>query len=368
MNLKVRTFLPVLFMLAAVATLRADEVDEWVNAQLKVRHVPGIAIAVVKDGMLVKTGAYGVADLEQNVPVRNATIFKIGSVSKQFIAAGVMLLVQDGKLHINDNLGEFIKDIPETWQPITVKHLLSHTSGLRREAPGFDPYKVQPDIDVIKSAYPVALNGKPGDNYEYSNVGYYSLAEIITRVSGQPWHAFLEERIFRPLAMSSVQLTTVLDIVPNRAEGYTWSADKFFNSEDFLALRPSGAFMSTAEDMAKWEIALQTNRILSLESKKEMWTPIKLNNGSEYPYGYGWEVDYFPNGIGTTDVPMIRHEGSIPGFRAEYWRLPEQKLTVIVLSNLQGAQLDNVTAGIALHYAPEVKPAYEKRWPAAADK
>jgi len=115
--------------------------------------------------------------------------------------------------------------------------------------------------------------------------------------------------------------------------------------------------------MAKWEIALQANLILSTETKEEMWTRVKLNNGSEYPYGYGWEVDYFPNGVGMTDVPMIRHEGSIPGFRAVYWRLPNQKLSVIVLSNLQGGQLDNVTAGIALRYAPEVKPAYEKRWP-----
>ena len=142
----------------------------------------------------------------------------------------------------------------------------------------------------------------------------------------------------------------------------------FFNSEDYLALRPSGAFMSTAGDMARWEIALQANLILSTETKKEMWTRVKLNNGSEYAYGYGWEVDYFPNGVGMTDVPMIRHEGSIPGFRAVYWRLPNQKLSVIVLSNLQGRLLNNVTAGIALLYAPEVKPAYEKRWPPTTEK
>jgi CubicO group peptidase (beta-lactamase class C family) len=121
--------------------------------------------------------------------------------------------------------------------------------------------------------------------------------------------------------------------------------------------------MSTAPDMAKWEIALQTDLILSPETRKEMWTPVKLNSGSEYPYGFGWEVDYFPNGVGPTDVPMIRHEGSIPGFRSVYWRLPNQRLTVIVLSNLEGAQLDNVTAGIALRHAPSVKAAYEKRWP-----
>ena len=233
--------LPALLILLSAVCARADEVDDWVKAQLRARHVPGVAIAVVKD------------------------------------------------------------------------HLLTHTSGLRREAPGFDPYNIKPDIDVLRSAYKVPLNGLPGDNYEYSNVGYWALAEVIHRVSGQPWAAFLQERIFAPLGMTATRLTTVFDIVVGRAEGYTWRDNVFSNSEDYVALRPSGAFMSTVGDMANWEVALQTGRILSPQTKTEMWTAVRLNNGSEYPYGYGWEVDYFPNGVGTTDVPMIRHEGSIPG-------------------------------------------------------
>ena len=355
--------LSALLILLSAVCAGADEVDDWVKAQLRARHVPGVAIAVVKDGVVVKTEGYGVADLEHNVPVVRSTVFKIGSVSKQFIAAGVMLLAQDGKLRVDDKLHKYLDEAPAAWEPITIRHLLTHTSGLRREAPGFDPYKARPDIDVIRSAYKVPLNGLPGDNYEYSNVGYWALAEVIHRVSGQPWATFLQERIFAPLGMTATRLTTVFDIVVGRAEGYTWRDNVFSNSEDYLALRPSGAFMSTVGDMANWEVALQTGRILSPQTKTEMWTAVRLNNGSEYPYGYGWEVDYFPNGVGTTDVPMIRHEGSIPGFRAVYWRLPNQRVTVIVLSNLQGAALDQLTAGIALRYAPDVKRAYEKRWP-----
>ncbi len=355
--------LPALLILLSAVCARADDVDDWVKAQLRARHVPGVAIAVVKDGVVVKTEGYGVADLEHNVPVVRSTVFKIGSVSKQFIAAGVMLLAQDGKLRVDDKLRKYLDEAPAAWEPITIRHLLTHTSGLRREAPGFDPYKIQPDIDVIRSAYKAPLNGLPGNNYEYSNVGYQALAEVIHRVSGQPWAAFLRERIFAPLGMTATRPTTVFDIVADRAEGYTWRDNVFSNSEDYLALRPSGAFMSTVGDMANWEVALQTGRILSPQTKTEMWTAVRLNNGSEYPYGYGWEVDYFPNGVGTTDVPMIRHEGSIPGFRAVYWRLPNQHVTVIVLSNLQGAALDQLTAGIALRYAPDVKRAYEKRWP-----
>jgi len=167
------------------------------------------------------------------------------------------------------------------------------------------------------------------------------LAEIVTRVSGKPWPAFLHERIFSPLDMADTQPTTVADIVPRR---------------------PSGAFLSTVLDMAKWEAALQTDRILTPASKQEMWTRVRLNDGSEYPYGFAWELDDFPRGRFTTGVPMIRHEGSIPGFRAAYGRLPKQSLAVIVLSNLQGAALDSIVAGVAVHYAPDLLPAARQRW------
>lgn len=165
-----------------------------------------------------------------------------------------------------------------------------------------------------------------------------------------------------PLGMTATRTTTTSAIVPNRAGGYVWNADAFTKAEDWPAVRPSGAFLSTVLDMAKWEAALQTDRILNPATKKEMWTPVRLADGSEYPYGYGWEVDSFPNGVGPTDVPMIRHEGTIPGFRAVYWRLPEQGITVIVLSNLERGALDKLTAGIAVRFAPEVMPAYRKRW------
>jgi CubicO group peptidase (beta-lactamase class C family) len=236
---------------------------------------------------------------------------------------------------------------------------------LVREGPGFNPYRVQPDIDVIKTAYPLPLQFQPGQNYEYSNLGYYVLAEIIHRASGKPWPDFLRERVFAPLAMTSTRVTSVFDIVANRADGYLWNTDKLFNAENWPAVRPSGAFLSTALDLAKWEAALQSDRMLNASTKQEMWTPVKLNDGREYPYGFGWEIDSFPNGVGPTGVPMIRHEGSIPGFRAVFWRVPNDGITVIVLSNLERAALDKLTAGIVVRYKPELMPAYLKRWPAA---
>ena len=359
-----RRVLVALALIAAVAIpIRADDVDDWVRAQIKERHVPAASIAVIKNGALIKSGGYGIANLEHNIPAAPDTVYKIGSVSKQFIAAGVMLLVQDGKIAVDQPLSRYMAGTPDAWQAITIRHLLTHTSGLIREAPGFNPYKIQPDLDVIKTAFELPLNSKPGDKYLYSNLGYYTLAEVIHAVSGKPWADFLSERIFTPLGMTATRATSVASIIANRAGGYVWAKDHFENTENWTTVRPSGAFLSTVLDMAKWEAALQSDRILTAATKKEMWTPVRLNDGSDYPYGFGWEVDHFPNGVAPTGVPMIRHEGSIPGFRAVYWRLPKQQLTVIVLSNLEGAGLDNLTAGIAVRYEPELLPAYRKRWP-----
>lgn len=359
-----RIALSFILAVAAAVTIRADDIDDWIKSQMQVRHVPGVSVAVVKDGVLVKAEGYGFANLEHQIPAKTDTVYKIGSVSKQFIAAGVMVLVQDGRIALDDRVSKHIPGTPGTWSEITIRQLLTHTSGLVRESPGFDPYKIQRDIDVITASFPVALASKAGDKWQYSNLGYFVLAEVIHMVSGRPWPEFLNERVFAPLGMTNTRPTNVGDVIPNRAAGYVWRSERFQNADNWPAVRPSGAFLSTVLDLAKWEAALQSDRILSASSKNAMWTPLTLNDGSVYRYGFGWEVDWFPNGVGPTDVPLIRHEGTIPGFRAVYWRLPNHNLTVIVLSNLNEAALDNLTAGIAVRYVPALMPAYRKRWPA----
>jgi D-alanyl-D-alanine carboxypeptidase len=368
MQRKLHFLFPVVLILVAAATALADDLDDFVKSVMQQRHIPAASIAVVKDGVVVKTAAYGLANMELQVTAQPETVFKIGSVSKQFIAAGIMLLVQDGRIAVDDKLSRHLEGTPSTWRDITIRHLLSHTSGLPREAPGFDPYKIQPDIDVIKSAYPLPLQFKPGEKYDYSNLGYYTLAEVIHKLSGKSWGDFLNERVFVPLGMNSTRVTSALDIVSRRADGYVWSEDKFMNAENWLTVRPSGAFLSTAVDMAKWEVALQTDRILKASSKTAMWTPVTLNDGKKYPYGFGWELDDFPPGGLTTGVPSIRHEGTIPGFRAAYTRLPKHGLSVIVLSNLDRAALDLLVAGIAVRYVPELMPAALQRWEPSALK
>jgi CubicO group peptidase (beta-lactamase class C family) len=363
MNCKRQLALLVVLVLAAATRLCADDIDEFVKAQLPVRHIPGAAIAVVKDGKLVKAEGYGMANLEFNIPVRTDTVFKIGSTSKQFFAAGVMILVQDGKIKVEDKVSKYFPGAPAAWQSITIRHLLTHTSGLVREAPGFDPWKAQTDLDVIKTAYSVPLRFAPGDNYEYSNLGYYMLAEIIHQVSGKPWTEFLHDRIFAPLGMNSTRETSLYDVIANRAGGYAWNVDKFANMENWITVRPSGAFLSTVLDLAKWEIALQSDRVLTAASKKEMWTPVVLNNGNTSPYGYGWQLEDFPVGVPPTGVAQIRHGGTIPGFRSQFARWPKYNLAVIVLTNLEDAALDLIYSGIGVRVVPELMPAFVKRWP-----
>ena len=340
--------LSVCVMVITAVSAYADHVDDYVRAEMKRQHIPAVSIAVIKNGVVIKADAYGLADIEHDIPATPDTVFKIGSVSKQFLATGIMLLVQDGKIALTDKISTYLEGTPQTWEGITVRHLLTHTSGLVREAPGFNQYRVQPDLDVIKTAYPLPLQFAPGEKYQYSNLGYFALADIIRKVSGKPWPDFLNERVFAPLGMTATRVTTVADLVPRRADGYVWTKDRFQNTENWPAVRPSGAFLSTALDLAKWEAALLTDRILKASTRTEMWTPVTLNNGQKFAYGLGWALDDFRG------VEAIQHSGSLTGFRANYLRWPSHGLAVVTLTNSGSADVNVLATGIAVRYVPDL--------------
>ncbi len=311
--------------------LRADAVDDLVDAELARQQIPGLALAVMKDGKLVKSAGYGLANVEEKVPVRPETVFRIASVGKQFIATGILLLVEDGKMTLDDRLGALLDDAPPTWAPLTVRQLLSHTSGLVRESPGYLPILRQPDINVIRAAYPLPLQFTPGEKYQYSNVGYFTLAEIIRRKGGQPWPEFIAARVFRPAQLDATATTDQPPRGP-RATGYAGKEGKWTPVTDALAVRPSGAFHSTVLDLAKWDRVLDGDTVLKPSSRKELWTRIRLNDGSTHDYGLGWAV----TAKGGRD--MVRHGGSQSGFRTEYVRFPKERVTVIVLANADEAK------------------------------
>ncbi|MEX2112967.1 MAG: serine hydrolase domain-containing protein [Pirellulales bacterium] len=328
---------------------RSDEIDDYVNAEMQTRHIPGVSLAVIKEGKVVKAQGYGLANVELNVPAGPQTVYKIGSLSKQFLAAGIMVLIQDGKLKVDDKISTYLEGTPEAWKDITVRHLLTHTSGLSREAPGFASLKIQGDAELIKTAYARKPDFAPGEKWRYCNLGYFALAEILRKVSGKPWGEFMGERVFAPLGMDSTRVTTMRDIVSNRADGYYWRGH-LENDQVMLAVRPSGAFISSALDLAKWDAALDNNTLLSQASLDEMWTPVTLNDGKQHPYGYGWELSTIAG------HRVVRHGGTITGFRSSYLRLVDDKISVIVLANGATALPGVMAIEVARHYIGDLVP------------
>lgn len=338
----------VFLLISCISAQQADKVDDFIKSEMQKQNIPGVALAVIKDGKVIKNKGYGLANVETNTPITSETVFKIGSISKPIIAMGIMLLVEEGKISLDDKVSKFLDGTPETWKDISVRHLLSHTSGIVREAPGFNPAKIQSDADVIKTAYSLPLNFKPGEKYEYCNVGYFSLAEIIRKVSGKPWSEFLSERILKPLGMHSTRPTTFDEIVPQRANGYSFSNNKLSNSEVYLALRPSGAFLSTISDLIKLDAALNSKEFLKPETRKLMWTPFKFNDGKDSMYGLGWRSEEI-NGI-----KRIGHGGSLNGFKSFYSRFVNEGFSIIVLTNLDQVDSNKFSNEIAAYYIPEL--------------
>ena len=339
----------LLLLLVATVPAQVNEVNDFIKTEMARQKIPGVSLAVVKDGKVVHAEGYGLANVELNVPVKPDTVFKIGSVSKQFIATGIMLLVQQGKVGLDDKVSKYLEGTPETWSAISVRHLLTHTSGLVREAPGFEPYKVQSDVDVIKTAYSLPLRFQPGEKWEYCNLGYFMLAEIIRKSSGRSWEVYLKDQVFSPLEMTATRATTVSEIVPNRASAYALRNEKLQNTDNWPAIRPSGAFLSTVLDLAKWEVALNTDKVLNKSDREQMWTPVTLISGRKYPYGFGWDLNDL-RGVST-----VNHGGTLTGFRAQFTRFPEQGLTIIVLTNLANANVDAISRGVAGLFIPEIR-------------
>ena len=304
------------------------------------RHIPGVAIAIVRDGKVVRSQGYGLADVERSVPVTPQTVFKIGSVSKQLIAAGILLLEEDGKIMLTDSVSRFYAGTPEQWRGITVRHFLTHTSGVLREGPAFRAMEPQADSIVVQSAFAAPLEFATGSKYQYCNVCYFALADIIARVSGRPWDAFIAERVFQPLGMTST--TTTNRAGEGAAHGYVWKDGAWMPAADYRALRPSGAFSSTVLDLAKWAITLDGDGLLRATTRSAMWSKAPLTNGTTTNYGFGWVLD------SADGRARIHHGGSLPGFRAELMRIPADRMTIIVLTNGDEARPVEIAREIGL--------------------
>jgi D-alanyl-D-alanine carboxypeptidase len=332
--------------LAATAQkpLPEKQADAFIRRKMQEGHITGLSLAVVKDGKVVKATGYGLANVETRTAATAATVYKIASVSKQLVSAAIMLLEQDGKLLVTDKVSRYIPEAPATWKDITLERLLNHSAGLPLDIPAFDPYKLQSDSVLVGSLFALPLLYTPGDRFSYSNTDYFVIAEVIRRVSGMPWADFIAKRIFEPLQMRSTRTTTTTALITNRANGYHVKKDTVTNAEAWIPVRPSGAFLSTVGDMAKWDAALYGNTILSEASKQQLWSPVKLNNGNTVPYGLGWGIQPFQG------HRRVFHNGGLPGFSADIERFIDDKLTVIVLCNTGGVEADHLALAVAGFY------------------
>ena len=341
---RISSFALALSIAAPFAAL-ADPTDDFIRAQMKRQNIPGLSLVVIRNGEIVKAEGYGLADIKLQIPATPETVYKIASVSKQFIATGIMRLVQEDRLDLDHRISRYLDDTPETWKDIRIHHLLTHTSGIVREAPGYDPSSIQSDADVVKAAYAAPLRFAPGDKWEYGNVGYFALAEIIRKASGRPWTDYLSEKVFKPSGMETTYPTNTKVDLPHRARGYS-DNDKLLDANDWPALRPSGAFLSTVLDLAKWDAVLDTDKVLSKSNRRKMWTPVTLNDGAARPYGLGWEL------TSIAGRKTVHHSGGMPGFRAMFARFVEDKLTIIALMNLDDVDREAIVSGVAKFYLP----------------
>lgn len=331
---------------------RADSVDKYVQAYMIERNVPGAAIAVVKKGKVVKMRGYGRASLEFRVPITAKTVFEIGSVSKQITAAAILLLVEDGRVKLDEDISVYLSDAPEDWKGITVRHLLTHTSGIQSytRLGGFELFKKYTVKDFIKELSKHPLEFKPGAGYRYNNSGYNLLGFIVESASGKSYWDFLRERIYMPLGMNSTANRDPKFVIPLRANGYEWRNGKYVGRDYILTdLFSAGAIVSTIEDLTKWDRALRDERLLTEASKKEMWTPYVLSTGEQRTYGLGWIITDFRG------QKLLRHGGQTAGFAANISRFVDSDLSVIVLTNLGTQGLGTSLAqGVAKFYIPSI--------------
>ena len=344
----------ILFFLPLTTIAQQDSIDVFISGQMKQQGIIGLSIGIIKNGKVIKARGYGQANIELNIPASGKTVYKIGSVSKQFIGAGIMKLVQEGKLAVSDPITKYIKDAPANWNSITIRHLLNHTSGLPLDPPGFDGMKEQTDSFYIKTAFTDSLAFPTGSKFEYSNFGYFLLADIIRITSHLSFPEFMKKHIFDECGLNNTRTTSPQAVIPDRAAGYIKNTnDSIINAPDYIALRPSGAFLSNINDLLKWEMDMQNNKLLTQNSWNQMWddtinTHITMDNEAIY-YGYGWMTNKV-NG-----KQFVHHGGSMPGFKSVYFRYIEDKTAIIILTNSEYADAYGIAFGVSVLMQTEDK-------------
>jgi CubicO group peptidase (beta-lactamase class C family) len=334
----------------------ASAITRFVEREAKAVKAPGVSVAVVRFGKIAYEGGVGFANVENSVRADAHTVYRLGSVTKQFTATMIMQLVQEGKLTLSATLGELLPSTPAAWHPVTVRQLLSHTSGIPNSTnvPDFmqmirrdvTPEHINDDIKDRPLDFP------PGTQWSYSNSGFVVLGLIVEKLDGQPYGVSLRRRILDPLGMNETYFVSESEVVRHRASGYTMDKSVLMNSPYINMVWPfsAGAIESTASDLAKWDQALYTDKILSQSLLDVMWTKTKLGPDKEANYGFGWTVGE------VNHIKTESHGGGIPGFTTFIERAPSIGTTVIVLINSDRSDAKAVADHVARFVDPRLAP------------
>jgi D-alanyl-D-alanine carboxypeptidase len=351
--------LPIVALALFSATAYAQDtkaIDAAVTTLMQKRGTPGLSLAVVKDGKIVYEKGYGLADVENDVPATPETVYEIGSMTKQFTAALTLQLVDEGKVKLDEPARTYLPELPEAWSKVTVRHLLTHTSGIKSytEVPKFlehvrEPMKAD---DFLKLVSGEKADFEPGASWHYNNSGYYILGMLIERVTGKTYGAVLSERILTPLGMTSTFMNDPSAIVKHRSHGYNPNPKGAPANAPYVDMGwpySAGAMISTVRDLAKWDAALYWEIPVKQSLLQQAWTKVKLNGGKDYGYGFGWFLEKI------NDIQTVEHGGDIPGFNADILRIPSKKLTVIALCNTDPGVAVSVTKVVAGLVDPALK-------------
>jgi CubicO group peptidase (beta-lactamase class C family) len=344
----------LLFAPAAAAQTRAvvDSIDGFVRSELARQRVPGMSVAVLRGDSVLLARGYGYANVEHHIPATDSTVYPVGSVSKQFTAAAIVMLAEQGRLGLDDPITRYLPEGSAPWPGVTIRHLLTHTSGVPQDtAP--DWRRDYTEAELARSAAAQPLEFTPGDRQSYSSTGYVLLGIIIHRVTGKFYGDFLREHLFRPLGMRTARVNSDADIVPNRAAGYYLVNDTLKNQEWVSPSINSTAdccLSFTVRDLAQWAIGLNHAKGLGRAGLEMSWTPVRLNDGGTYPYGFGWNLTQ------QRGYRRIGHSGAWLGFQATIQRYPDFDITVIVLANLAQAKPESLALGIAGLLEPALTP------------
>lgn len=308
---------------------------------------PGAAVILVHDGKIVFRKGQGVANLELLVPIDPTMVFRLGSITKQFTAVAILMLAEEGRLALHDPLSKHLPDYPTYGLPITIDHLLTHTSGIRSytnlpDWPSLWGREFSVD-ELIAYFKDQPMQFDPGTQWVYNNSGYVLLGAIIEKVSGHTYEQFIQQRIFAPLRMHHSFYDNATRILPGRVAGYERGPEGFMNARHISMTQPysAGALASTIDDMVLWDLSLYTGQLLSEESLQRAFTPYQLADGTSTDYGYGWRISHYEG------HRLMEHEGHINGFKSHVIRMPEDRIFAAVLSNNGGVDPEDLTFRIA---------------------